>query len=48
LLGAVTCFVVARLIRANERGIASLRSNDPNDSQADRSASELAEQAAHG
>jgi cytochrome bd ubiquinol oxidase subunit I len=44
LLGAVTWFVVARLIRANERGLSSLRSAE-ND---DEGASELAEQAAHG
>jgi cytochrome d ubiquinol oxidase subunit I len=40
LLGAVTWFVVLRLIRENERGSA-LRG-------ADETASELAEQAAHG
>jgi cytochrome d ubiquinol oxidase subunit I len=48
LLGAVTCFVVARLIRANERGIASLRSSQQDESQDTGSAGELAEQAAHG
>ena len=41
LLGAVTWFVVVRLIRANERGETTPREQD-------ESASELAKQGAHG